>query len=294
MSNNSVILTPAERQGELKRYLTSASVGAALKAIAAKHVTPERLARIACVALSRVPNLLACEPASIVRSLMDAAQLGLEPNTPLKFASIVPYMNGKTKRYEAHLIVEYGGLIQLAHQSGAVDDIYAEVVRARDQFIIRYGTDKKIEHEPNFAAGVDEASNPVIGAYAVAIMKGTPRAKFVYMARPEIDAIRARSPAGNSGPWVSDYAEMAKKTAIRRLWKTLPRSAEKEQLFARAVARADDEQDAPETIDLALEDVEVPPFVEESKPTNGAAALKAKLAATVAVNPQTAPAAVGA
>ena len=44
------------------------------------------------------------------------------------------------------------------------------------------------------------------------------------MSTEEIEAIRKRSPAGDSGPWQSDWSEMAKKTVFRRLSKSLPLS----------------------------------------------------------------------
>ena len=46
------------------------------------------------------------------------------------------------------------------------------------------------------------------------------------LTKSEVDGIRGRSKAGQSGPWVSDYNEMAKKTAVRRLSKMLPLSSE--------------------------------------------------------------------
>jgi hypothetical protein len=46
------------------------------------------------------------------------------------------------------------------------------------------------------------------------------------MSRAQVDAIRAQSKAGNSGPWQTHYEEMAKKTVIRRLFKYLPVSIE--------------------------------------------------------------------
>jgi recombination protein RecT len=46
------------------------------------------------------------------------------------------------------------------------------------------------------------------------------------MGLDEINAIRKRSRSGNSGPWVTDFAEMSKKTVVRRHSKRLPMSTD--------------------------------------------------------------------
>jgi recombination protein RecT len=52
----------------------------------------------------------------------------------------------------------------------------------------------------------------------------------------EIEAHKRRSKASTSGPWVTDYDEMAKKTVFRSLFKWLPISLEE----AAAVTNADE------------------------------------------------------
>jgi len=51
------------------------------------------------------------------------------------------------------------------------------------------------------------------------------------MNKEEIDAIQKRSKAGQSGPWITDWAEMAKKTVFRRHSKWLPISSEFQEAF---------------------------------------------------------------
>ncbi len=139
----------------------------------------------------------------------------------LGHAYLVPY--GET----ATLIVGYKGLIDLARRSGQLSTIFARIVYQRDQFEYAYGLTERLEHIP---ANVDD-SGDIQAAYAVARLKdgGT---QFEVMSKREIDAIRDRSKASKNGPWVTDYAEMAKKTVLRRLCKMLPASVE----LARAVA----------------------------------------------------------
>ena len=51
-------------------------------------ITPERFTRIVFSALSTNPKLQECSPQSFLGAMMTAAQLGLEPNTPLGQASL--------------------------------------------------------------------------------------------------------------------------------------------------------------------------------------------------------------
>jgi recombination protein RecT len=61
-----------------------------------------------------------------------------------------------------------------------------------------------------------------------------------FMDVDQINAIRQRSRSGKSGPWVSDFDEMAKKTVVRRHSKRLPMSTDLDDLL-----RSDDEQFLP-------------------------------------------------
>lgn len=63
-------------------------------------ITPERFTRMALTAISSNPKLAKCTPKSFMGALMNAAQLGLEPNTPLNQAYLIPYKN-KKEIYEA-------------------------------------------------------------------------------------------------------------------------------------------------------------------------------------------------
>ncbi|WP_157680134.1 recombinase RecT [Mycobacterium dioxanotrophicus] len=180
-----------------------------------RHVTPERMARIAVTVVRATPKLAECSPASFLGALLTASQLGLEPG-PTGEAYFVPYKQTCT------FIPGYRGLIKLARQSGQVSDIYAEIVYANDKFKVTRGLQRNIEHEE--AADRNNRGKPT-DVYAVAKFKdGT--TTFVTMTVNEVEAIRRRSMAANNGPWVTDWEAMAKKTAVRQLSKWLPLSAE--------------------------------------------------------------------
>jgi recombination protein RecT len=56
-------------------------------------MTPERFTRIILSALSSNPSLAQTTPQSFLGATMTAAQLGVEPNTPLGQAYLIPFRN---------------------------------------------------------------------------------------------------------------------------------------------------------------------------------------------------------
>lgn len=179
-----------------------------------RHVTPERMARIAVTVVRATPKLAECSPASFLGALLTASQLGLEPG-PTGEAYFVPYKQTCT------FIPGYRGLIKLARQSGQVSDIYAELVYENDFYEVTLGLNRDIKHE------VQDRNNrgKPTDVYAVAKFKDGTNT-FVTMTVAEVEAIRKRSMAANNGPWVTDWPAMARKTAVRQLAKWLPLSPE--------------------------------------------------------------------
>ncbi len=178
-----------------------------------KHLDADRLARIALTTIRTTPKLLNCKLPSLMGAVMQAAQLGLEPNI-LGHCYIIPY------KKEATFLIGYRGMIELARRSGNIESIYAHEVREHDDFAYELGLEPKLEHRPAL-----EDRGAIIGAYAVAKFPGGGY-QFDFMPVEEIEKRRQRSAAANSGPWQTDYVEMAKKTVIRRMFKYLPVSVE--------------------------------------------------------------------
>jgi recombination protein RecT len=190
-----------------------------------RHLDPDRLARIATTVMRQTPQLGQADPASFLGALMTCAQLGLEPG-PLGHAYLVPFRNGRSGTVEVTFIPGYRGLIDLARRSGQVQSVQARVVYDSDAFDYAFGLNPRLDHVPSGRLGV------VTHAYAVVRYKGDEGADFDVMTKAEVDAIRARSKSSEKGPWVTDYAEMAKKTVLRRLLKSAPMSVEYQQAIA--------------------------------------------------------------
>lgn len=187
-----------------------------------KHLSPERFCRIAITALTRTPKLADCTQESLMRCLLDLSAFGLEPDG--RRAHLIPYGNTCT------LIIDWKGLAELAMRSGIIAKLHADIVCENDEFTFDLGEVKS--HKVDFKKPRGE----MYAAYALAQTK-TGEVFAAVMTKEEIDGIRKRSRSGSSGPWVTDYNEMAKKTAFRRLAKWLPLSAE----FRDAIDKDDDE-----------------------------------------------------
>lgn len=187
-----------------------------------KHMNAERLARIALTEIRRNPKLLECTPESLLGAVMLSAQLGLEPG-PLGHAYLVPY--GR----EVTWILGYKGIIDLAHRSGRLESIEAREVYEMDTFEYAYGLEPRLHHVPS----MDPIKGELLAFYGVARFKGGGY-YFTVMSIPEIEARRKRSAAAgrNSGPWVTDYVAMGRKTVIRAMAPYLPLSVEIAQAIA--------------------------------------------------------------
>ena len=217
----------------------------AVKTVLPKHMTPERMMRIAYTAISRSPMLARCTPMSLLNAVIEASMLGLEVNSPLGQASMVTFYNGKTKQMEAQLIPEYKGKIELAYRSGLVKSFQAHPVYKEDNFHYSYGLTPDLVHVPSKKAD----RGGLIAAYAVVnYLNGGVDFEVI----EEAEAMQAKSKSASAkqdeknkttlSVWNSDdEASMWVKTAVHRLFKRVPKSPEY-QALARAqelAAKAD-------------------------------------------------------
>lgn len=244
----------------------------AMSQVLPKHLTAERLMRLATFDIAKTPSLLECDPKSLVSCVLQAAQLGLEPGI-IGHAYLVPFKG------QATLIIGYKGLIDLVRRSGQLSTIQAQVVYRGDAFDYDLGLDPKLTHK---RAESYDGRPEVTHAYAVARLKDG-SVQFEVMTRSDIEAIRSRARSGSSGPWTTDYAEMAKKTVLRRLCKMLPVSVE----VARAV-EAESAQEAGVAVSFdGLADESIPSgegtvIDQEPTPIESAGSKSAKAAAAKA------------
>jgi recombination protein RecT len=239
-----------------------------IAAVLPKHMTPERILKIATAAVSRSPLLLQCSANSIVQAVVISSQLGLEPGGPLGHAALVPFKNNKTQKYEAQFIPMYRGLIDLARRSGNVLSVESHCVYEKDRWRFKRTAEKtELEHEPY----LDGDRGKMKLVYSIIRLKDTPLPQIDVMTVADVDKIKGRSRAANSGPWVTDYDEMARKTVTRRNLKYAPMSVE----LASALTIEDRaEVGEPDFSDIDYGSAEL---VEEAESVSQADEIKAKI-----------------
>lgn len=213
--------------------VASGSVSAALPA----HIKTEQFMRIAKTALYQQPKLAECTELSVVNAITQAAQDGLKFDG--REAALVIFKD------KAQYMPMYRGLLKLAKQSGAVKKIHAEVVRKNDKFVRYEGDENPPLHEADWFGDRGE----IVGAFAYAILEDDD-IQVEIMSKGDIESIRKRSRSSGNGPWVTDWAEMARKTVIRRLIKYIPASSDKAVRFQEAVQQVDNLYDFKNSHDI--------------------------------------------
>ncbi len=219
------LATREQKINTLRDFLSQESVRGQIDMVRPKHLTIDRITRIMMTSVQRTPKLLECTQASLMGAMLTCTQLGLEPDSVSGRAYLIPYNDQCT------LIIGYKGLMELARRSGQILTLEARIVNKGDEFSFAYGTSPYIKHVPPPFLMVTGEKKQSIGAYAVANFKDG-GVQFEVMSYDEIEEIRSRSQAAQRGPWVTDWAEMARKTVMRRLCKYLPSFAELSQAVA--------------------------------------------------------------
>ncbi len=216
--NQSSAVAKSSAKLTIKDRLQSDDFKQAVAKALPKHLTPDRFLRVAITALTKTPKLAQCDQASFFGALLTLSQYGLEPDG--RSAHLIPY--GTT----CQLILDYKGIVELVMRTGLVSKLHADVVCEHDEF--EYNVGQIVAHKIDLR----KDRGAMFAAYATCQFKDGSTSAAV-MSKQEIDAIKDRSKAGRSGPWVTDYNEMAKKTAFRRLSKWLPLSSEVRDLMAK-------------------------------------------------------------
>ena len=210
----------------IQDYINDMAPG--IKAALPSVMTPERFTRIALSAVSGNRKLAECDPGSFLGAMMTAAQLGLEPNTPLGQAYLIPYYNGKARRLECQFQLGYKGLIDLAYRSGDVSVIQAQVVYANDDFSYSFGLVPELKHIPTKG----DRGEPV-AVYAMFRTKDDGYGCEVMSMNDVRAHAKKYSKAYGNGPWQTNFEEMAKKTVLKRVLKYAPLKSD----FVRGMAQ---------------------------------------------------------
>lgn len=190
-------------------------------------ITPERFTRMALSAINNTPKLAECTQMSFLAALMNAAQLGLEPNTPLGQAYLIPFQNKGV--LETQFQIGYKGLLNLAYRNEQLQTIQAQCVYANDKFEYELGLESRLYHKPALGE-----RGEIIAVYALFKLNNGGYG-FEVMSKQDVDMYAQKySKAINSSysPWNTAYPEMAMKTAIKRVLRYAPLKTD----FLRAMA----------------------------------------------------------
>ena len=241
----------------------------------------EKESMFALQALVRNTLLQKCEPHSIRDAVINIASIGLSLNPALKHCALIPRYNNQLKIYECHCDPMYQGLIAIATDTGAVVNVWAEVVRDRDRedgnFKYFAGTDPKIIHTPDPFMS-EEMRGEVIAAYCIAEVAGSKHPKVEFMSIEEIENVRDKSELWKKhkkGPWKDWFVEMAKKTVIKRAQKTWPKGTGRLERAVQLAHIADGYTERNGSIDMEPEPVKL--ITEEQAKELRAGARKAQL-----------------
>lgn len=197
-------------------------MGPQFKAALPAHVDVKKFQRVAMTAIQQSPALLDADRRTLFGACMRAAQDGLLPDG--REGAIVTFKG------QAQWMPMVAGIMKKVRNSGEISTWSVQVVKANDEFDFQLGDEEKIVHKPALTERGD-----TIGAYSIVTMKDGEKSRE-WMSIEEINRIRQRSRSGNSGPWNTDFDEMAKKTVVRRHAKRLPMSTDLDEFI-----RQDDE-----------------------------------------------------
>jgi recombination protein RecT len=185
-----------------------------------------REAGFAIQILTGSPTLMKCEPETVRNAIVNIALTGLTLNPALKYAYLIPRKN------KCVLDISYMGMIKILTDAGAVKNVDAGVIYSNDKYDFRRGSDPYFKHQPALSN-----KGQKIGAYAIAFLRDG-GFQFEILGKEEIEKIRATSEsfandnARKFSPWETWEDEMWKKSALKRLFKLLPKTNFSDQLIA--------------------------------------------------------------
>ena len=158
------------------------------------------------------------QPQGLQQAITNVASIGLSLSPAEHLTYLIP------RKGKICLDISYMGFCRLATNSGSVEWIQSELVYDKDTFT-NNGIGEKPSHIFDGFASIQDRGD-FKGGYCVAKLT-TGDYLTTIMSAEEITNIQGRSEAwkrNQSGPWATDFREMAKKSVVRRAFKMWPRT----------------------------------------------------------------------
>lgn len=170
------------------------------------------------VSAHRDARVLECEQQSLFGSIMQAAQVGLDPGEARGLCFLVPFLDVESGRTYCTFMMGYKGIVELLHRSSRVASTYAHVVHQGDTFDVELGLDRKIKHKPILRVVTTEGGNLITHAYGVIkynVAGSDP--DFQVIDQPYVEKVKRTSPTAHlpSSPWQKWPEAMWQKTALK-------------------------------------------------------------------------------
>jgi len=194
-----------------------------VKLLASYGYSAEKFITVVDNAIRINPDLLNCDRKSLFAGILTAAELGLEPNTPLGLCYLIPYNRKGVKLCQFQL--GYQGIISLIYRIPGVETVSSERVFAKDTFEYEIFPVKKISrHIPYMPKDEKDSRGELIAVYAVIKYKDIEKPVFEIVLKEELAKIKKLSQAAGSdySPYnsgVDVFNWMERKVAIKQIFK---------------------------------------------------------------------------
>ncbi len=238
------------RGAKLKRYMEEKKT---MRQLLPPHMAWAHFKSVVFGALKKNPKLLQCRYDTIEKSVMEAATAGLEVNTVLGEASLVPFKS------ECKLMIEWRGLAKMAWASGFIARVDHGVIRENDKYTYVDGINQKFDIERDLKF-TEEERGPIIAYYAMAeLVKGGYSVVVMTVDEVTIHGKRYSKSFGKADSgWQKHFDGMAIKTCYRVLYdKKIPKATFDDKIRGVLANQFSfqHQQDEGELMDIEAEDI---------------------------------------
>lgn len=183
-------------------------------------VSPETFAAQVANATRAVPDLLACQPETLIGAALRAAQLGLAPNDARNLCWILPYKG------RAQFQLGYGGALELARRALPGLKFDGRPVFPNDEFDVDFGRTPPLMHRPSVARRPRmDRGGDAFAWYVRATFPDGSEQVFV-LDREQVEYHRSFSKQPDGMMWTKSYDAAALKSVVMDSRRWLPASAQ--------------------------------------------------------------------